>query len=101
MLKFVVQSVTVQDGLKVIKVESQKQPLFLGNDIPPGCIQNIIAKFSTCIRASKEECDNLCCVLCSLDMDDNSSRIQQNNVFCLVHRCKKLITRICSEDMVG
>ena len=75
MMEFEVKNVSVQDRLTVVALEPLKRPLFLGDAIPPGCIQHIIASMKKNIE-SKEECERLCGVLMDVFMDDDTSRKQ-------------------------
>lgn len=73
MLKFVVKSVSKQDELTLVVLEPKEQPLLLEDEIPPGCIQHIISELKE-NSGSKEACDRVCDILCSVHMDDNTSR---------------------------
>ena len=78
MLEFEVKNVSPQDRLTVVALEPLERPLFLGDAIPPGCIQHIIASMKKNIE-SKEECERLCGILRRVPMDDDTSRKQTHS----------------------
>ena len=79
-MEFEVKNVSVQDRLTVVALEPLERPLFLGDAIPPGCIQHIIAAMEK-NKESKEECERLCGVLMEVPMDDDTSRKQTHSFF--------------------
>ena len=79
MQKFLVKAVAVEGPLTIVQVEHLEQPLILENEIPPGCIQHIAAELSANGEKSEEVCNKICRILCSLDMNDRTSRILFNH----------------------
>ena len=75
MQKFLVNAVAMEGPLTIVQVEYLGQPLLLEDKMPPGCIQYIVAELSVDGEKSEEVCSKMCRILCSLDMNDKTSRI--------------------------
>ena len=77
MRKYNVKEVTPQGSLTIVRLEPQKEKLLLEEEIPPGCIQHIILSLSKHGKVSEDLCNRICKMLCSVYMDDYSSRKTQ------------------------
>lgn len=73
MLKFKVKSVTNHDKFTYVVVEPLKEPPFLEEVIPSGCIQYIFQELLE-NKDSKDACCRLCDILCNVFMEDSTSR---------------------------
>ena len=73
-MRFRVMEITKQSGFKVVQIEPMKGRLFLEDEIPPGCIQHVISNLLKYGKDSKDACDKMCRILCSVYMNDSSSR---------------------------
>ena len=74
MRKYTVKEITNQDTLTIVRLEPQKAPLLMENEILPGRIQHIISSLSKHGKGSEEQCNRMCETLCKIDLDDDSSR---------------------------
>lgn len=73
MTKFEVKNVIAEVDCTTVVLEPIEQPLFLQNEIVPGCIQHILSILKK-NKDKKEECVKMCDILCDVNMDDNDSR---------------------------
>ena len=79
-----VKAVAIEGSLTIVQVEYLEQPLLFEDEIPPGCVQYIAAELSANGEKSEEVCNKMCKILCSLDMNDRTSRI----FLTIQHKCK-------------
>ena len=75
MQKFLVKAVAVEGPLTIVQVEYLVQPLLFEDETPPGCVQYIAAELLLNGKILKEVCNEICTILCSLDMNDRTSCI--------------------------
>lgn len=72
-MRFVIKSVKDQDNFTIVSLEPLNQPLFLEDEIPPGCIQHILSNLLNNIE-SKDICIKMCKIIRKIHMDDDNSR---------------------------
>ena len=68
------KEVAQQGSFTIVSLVPQKAQLLLDEEIPPGCIQHIILSLSEHGKESEDWCNRMCKILCSVYMDDYSSR---------------------------